>query len=176
MGVQVRKAESDDQRALARIEHDAWSPASSVHLRPSPEAVFFRELITPENVLVALESGRLVGAVKLVPMAEAHPRFADAVRHVQQIHGFSVAPEHHGRGAGTALLDAVRWEAAARGARRVTLRVLSTNDRAQALYRRNGYEVEGVLRNEFFLQGRYVDDVLMALDLNAAESPIPDAG
>ena len=36
-----------------------------------------------------------------------------------------------------------------------------------------GFEVEGVLRGEFLLGGRYVDDVLMALDLTAAPASGP---
>ena len=40
-------------------------------------------------------------------------------------------------------------------------------DAARGLYEAAGFEVEGVLRGEFLLEGDYVDDVLMALDLTA---------
>jgi len=40
--------------------------------------------------------------------------------------------------------------------------VLGPNSGARALYEACGFEVEGVLREEFFLDGRYVDDVQMA--------------
>ena len=56
-------------------------------------------------------------------------------------------------------------EAASRGARRLTLRVLGPNAVARGLYEACGFTVEGVLREEFLLDGRYVDDVLMALEL-----------
>lgn len=156
----------DDERALARIAHAAWSWQSAANPQPSVDAPFFSELIPPGNVLVATADTRVLGLVKLVPMSLAQPKVASAVTHVQQIYGFSVAPEHQGQGVGSALLHAVRQETAVRGARRVTLRVLGTNTRAQALYRRHGYQVEGILRGELFLQGKYVDDVLMALDLS----------
>jgi RimJ/RimL family protein N-acetyltransferase len=45
--------------------------------------------------------------------------------------------------------------------------VLSTNAPARALYERYGFEVEGVLREAFLLEGVYVDDLLMGLDLTA---------
>ena len=48
---------------------------------------------------------------------------------------------------------------------RSTLRVFAPNAAARALYDAAGFEVEGVLRGEFFLEGEYVDDLLMALDL-----------
>jgi RimJ/RimL family protein N-acetyltransferase len=56
-------------------------------------------------------------------------------------------------------------EARDRGARRLTLRVLGTNGPARDLYLSLGFVVEGVLHEEFRLDGRYVDDVLTALSL-----------
>ena len=44
--------------------------------------------------------------------------------------------------------------------------MLSHNADARALYAAAGFEIEGVLRGYFRLDGRYVDDVLMALDLS----------
>ena len=49
--------------------------------------------------------------------------------------------------------------------RKLTLRVLGHNGPARALYEACGFEVEGVSRGLFFLDGVYVDDVLLALDL-----------
>ena len=161
----VRGAVPADEPALARIAHDAWTPDGSVLARPDRDGPFFRDPAGPENVLVAENSGEPVGSARLVPGPEVQPKCPAAVQHVQEIWSLSVVPEHQGRGAGTALLRAVRHEALARAARRITLRVLSTNPRARDLYLAHGYAVEGVLRGEFFLQGRYVDDVLMALDL-----------
>ena len=48
------------------------------------------------------------------------------------------------------------------------MRVLAPNEAARQLYEQSGYVVEGVLRGEFFLDGEYVDDMLMALDLTAS--------
>ena len=44
--------------------------------------------------------------------------------------------------------------------------MLTRNEAALRLYERCGFVVEGVLRGEFFLDGVYVDDLLMALDLS----------
>ena len=63
------------------------------------------------------------------------------------------------------LVEAAVEEARDRGARKLTLRVLGGNTRARQLYDGCGFIVEGILRAEFFLDGRYVDDVLMARDL-----------
>jgi RimJ/RimL family protein N-acetyltransferase len=46
--------------------------------------------------------------------------------------------------------------------------VLAHNADARALYTRCGFEVEGVLRGLFLLDGTYIDDVRMTLDLTAS--------
>ena len=51
------------------------------------------------------------------------------------------------------------------GASRLTLRVLGHNTPARNLYTACGFEIEGVLRGFFRLDGRDVDDVLMTLPL-----------
>jgi ribosomal protein S18 acetylase RimI-like enzyme len=82
--------------------------------------------------------------------------------------GLSVAEEFRRRGVGRALLDAAIREATARGARRLTLRVLAPNEPARRLYESAGFVVEGVQRELFLLEGAYVDDILMTLDLGRA--------
>jgi ribosomal protein S18 acetylase RimI-like enzyme len=114
----------------------------------------------PEDLLVATIDGRVVGVVKL-----ARPTSLATNAHVLMIAGLAVSPEHRGEGVGRSLVSAAVSEAKVRGARRLTLRVLASNGRARALYSALGFIVEGVLREEFLLDGRYVDDVLMALPL-----------
>ncbi len=91
-------------------------------------------------------------------------RFASS-DHVVTISGIGVDPGRQRRGVGRALMDAAAAEARRRGARRLTLRVFAPNAAARRLYASAGFAVEGVLRGEFLLDGEYVDDVLMALDL-----------
>ena len=52
------------------------------------------------------------------------------------------------------------------GARKLTLRVLASNPGAVHVYRRAGFVEEGRLTGLFLLEGRYVDDLLMSLDLS----------
>ncbi len=108
--------------------------------------------------------GAVVGYVRI-----GAPTSVASNRHVVAITGLAVDPGRRGEGIGRALVDAAAREAAARGARRLTLRVLGPNAAARGLYERAGFVVEGVLRDEFHLDGRYVDDVLMARDLTPSE-------
>ena len=88
-----------------------------------------------------------------------------ATDHVVMVTGIAVSPAFQRRGVGRALIDAAAAEARRRGARRLTLRVLAPNENARRLYESAGFAVEGIQRGEFFLEGEYVDDVLMALGL-----------
>jgi ribosomal protein S18 acetylase RimI-like enzyme len=79
--------------------------------------------------------------------------------------GLAVDPAARRRGVASALLTAAEQLADARGARKLSLHVLSTNTAALSLYERLGFRREGTLREEFRIAGRYVDDVLMAKHL-----------
>jgi ribosomal protein S18 acetylase RimI-like enzyme len=57
--------------------------------------------------------------------------------------GIYVAGAARGHGIGTALLDAIKAEAGARGLTRVRLDVIESNPRARALYERQGFRATG---------------------------------
>jgi RimJ/RimL family protein N-acetyltransferase len=166
--VAIRLAEPADEAALAALDLASWTILSSPAPRPDPasEWTFFDERTTPDDVLLALLGDDLAGYVRL---GRATP--LEASDHVRTIAGFVVDARFRRRGVGRALLDATATEARRRGARRLTLRVLAANESARRLYESAGFVVEGVLREEFLLDGAYVDDVLMALDLRARRPP-----
>jgi len=160
--IDVRPAEPSDEDALAAIDLVTWTWLTSP--APTPDLAsgwtFFDERTAPEDVLVAVVEGTVAGYVKLGRATELA-----ASDHVAMVSGIAVDPARQRLGVGRALIDAAATEARRRGARRLTLRVLGPNEGAQRLYESAGFVVEGVLREEFFLDGRYVDDLLMALDL-----------
>ncbi|MFD3516995.1 GNAT family N-acetyltransferase [Streptomyces sp. NPDC058657] len=155
----IRPATAADDVALGRLDRETWSPLHAVTPLPEPPyGPYFDDSHRPEDVLVAEDTpgGELCGYVRLV-----HPTPLACNMHVLQINGLAVAEHARGRGIGRLLVRAARAEAARRGARRITLRVLGHNAPARALYEAEGYVVEGVLPGEFYLGGAYVDDVLM---------------
>lgn len=155
----VRLASDSDGRALARIDLATWTP--DVSPAPAPADVdsyeFFTGRKVPDNVLVAEVDGDVVGWVKV---QSPTPLLSHA--HVLEIGGLAVDPTRQGACVGRQLVEAAVQECRRRGARKVTLRVLGPNTAAQRLYESCGFLNEGVLHEEFMLQGRYVDDVLMA--------------
>jgi len=162
--VMIRRAVLADELALADLDWRTWAPDNSVAPRPArgPRAAgtghFFDRFHLPEHFLVAETEHRLVGYLRLV-----QPVLLPSGAHVRQIQGFAVDQPARGRGVGRALLEASVEETRRQGARRLTLRVLSVNSAARRLYEQTGFVVEGVLHEEFLINGAYVDDVMMAL-------------
>lgn len=155
----IREARQDDDAALLEIDFATWTPVVSPAPVPTREerTSFFVADRGPDSFLVAEVDGRVGGYVALhqgIPLSSHE--------HVMEINGLAVDPALQGRGVGEALVRGAVAAAAARGARKVSLRVLGENVGARRLYERCGFVVEGVLRGEFVLDGRLVDDVLMA--------------
>ncbi|MER5915914.1 GNAT family N-acetyltransferase [Streptomyces sp. NPDC001982] len=153
----IRAALPDDEEELSLLDRTTWSPLHAVMPEPRPPyPPFFDERHPVDDVLVAELEQRIVGYLRL-----GHPTRLAVNAHVWQIQGLAVAEETRGRGAARALLRAAADEARRRGARRLTLRVLGYNTPARKLYESEGFAVEGVLRQEFLIDGAYVDDVFM---------------
>ncbi|WP_240982644.1 GNAT family N-acetyltransferase [Streptomyces sp. S3(2020)] len=157
----IRHATLDDEDALGRLDRVTWSTLHAVSPRPRPPyEPFYGERFGPRDHLVAELDGVLVGYIRL-----GFPTPLACNAHVRQIQGLVVAEEARGAGVGRALLRAVQEEARKLGARRITLRVLGHNAPARKLYESEGFTVEGVLPEEFLLDGAYVDDVFMGRSL-----------
>jgi len=166
--VTIRRSLAADEPALRVLDRATWTSESSPAPTPPAARRFFGTECAPRDVLVALDGEEIVGYVRIAP-----PTPLQSNRHVLEIRGLSVDPGRRRQGIGRALLDAAAQEAAGRGVRRLTLHVLGHNEGAQAVYARCGFGVEGVLREEFELDGRYVDDVLMARVIGPADAARP---
>lgn len=152
----IRPADLADDEALVAADDATWSTTTTPAPKRGPRTFFAGTPV--EDVVVGELDGRVVGYVQLHNAFGQEPSH----QHVLEINGLAVHPDGAGRGIGAQLVEAAVAEAQRRGARKVTLRVLGHNARARALYERCGFTAEGVLREEFLLDGSYVDDVLMA--------------
>lgn len=76
--------------------------------------------------------------------------------------GVGVLKEYWGNGIGKNLLkESVKW-ADSNEIMKITLSVLETNVKAIELYRKNGFEVEGILKNDKYLSdGNYYNTIVM---------------
>ena len=147
-----------DQAALTELDALAWSAdAGFPSIAGLKDGNFFTTDNPPEAHLVAELNGRVAGYIRLKP-----PTRLPENAHVIQVQGLAVHPDERRRGAAGSLLDAAAKQLRDRGIRKLTLRVLSTNQAAIRLYERHGFAREGTQLEEFLINGRYVDDILMA--------------
>jgi ribosomal protein S18 acetylase RimI-like enzyme len=161
----IRQARPEDEGALRSIDAATWSAGVSPAPPPAADAAFFGGRIAPADVLVA-ETGQVIAG--FAALGHSHPLASRS--HVLEIRALAVHPARQRSGVGRRLVEACIEQARSRDARKLSLRVLGGNVAARRLYESCGFTVEGVSREEFFLGGRYVDDILMACMLDMAET------
>ena len=116
---------------------------------------FQTELIEKNGpVYYAVSEGRVVGWADVFP--ENNPRMS----HRGGL-GMGLLPAFRGQGLGSKLLQSVLDHSKRFGLEKVELHVYTTNLPAIALYRKHGFEQEGLLRSFRKLDGQYFDCLAM---------------
>jgi len=160
----LRRARPADAEAFARLMNEPNVFANLLQM-PFPDADLWRKRLSDqvsvahstELHLVAEVQGEVIASAGLHPCGPAVRR-----RHAMGL-GMSVAVPWQGRGVGSALMAALcdyadNWV----GALRIELGVYADNERAQALYRKFGFELEGRQRAYALRDGALVDSLMMA--------------
>jgi ribosomal protein S18 acetylase RimI-like enzyme len=81
-------------------------------------------------------------------------------RHAGEL-GIAVLPQFRGVGVGSALLDSALTVASEKGFKKVNLSVFRTNKNAMNLYKRFGFKKVGEKKKQFYLNGSYIDEIIM---------------
>ncbi|MDQ4143876.1 MAG: ribosomal protein S18-alanine N-acetyltransferase [Actinomycetota bacterium] len=146
-----------------------------VYPRPWSASLFLSELTqrTTRSYLVARHRGEVVGYCGMM--------FTGFEAHVTNI---AVDPDWHGHKIGSRLLIAIITEAMARNCPRISLEVRVSNEPAQAMYRKFGFEATGY-RKGYYIETNedalimVVDDALTSeyrLRLQQIRAQLDDAG
>jgi len=108
-----------------------------------------------ERRFVVEHEGSRVGLVELVEINHIHRRAEFQI---------IIAPEHQGKGyASEATLLAIEYAFFVLNLYKLFLVVDCDNQPALSVYRKLGFQDEGILRHEFFVNGEYRDAVRMAI-------------
>ncbi len=125
---------------------------------------FYRYILANDLCqMLALMDGLVVGWCDVLPAR------GEARAHIGTL-GIGLVPPARHMGIGPKLMQQAIDAAWARGLTRIELTVKADNAKAKALYQRFGFEVEGLLRNSFRVDGEYSDSYAMAL-LRPGETP-----
>jgi len=146
-GWTIRRAERRDVSDLLVLE-EAQFP------EPWTRGMLLDEITNTETrrYTVALEGSRIVGYLGVMfVLDELH------------VNTLGTLPGYEGRGIATALLDDAWHDAQERGIRRATLEVAVSNERAQRLYYRYGFQPVGIRKN--YYERTHEDALVLWADL-----------
>jgi RimJ/RimL family protein N-acetyltransferase len=118
---------------------------------------FYRSILAGDGCqFVAVADDGVLGWCDVLPAR------GQARAHIGTL-GIGLVPAARHRGIGARLMQAAIACAWAQGITRIELSVRADNANAKALYERLGFQVEGLMRRAFCLQGQYFDGIAMAL-------------
>ena len=97
---------------------------------------------------------------KLISVCGIHGSSLKRLKHRVNL-GISILKDYHDLGLGTILMNVLIERAKELGKLKIELDVRSDNLGAIEVYKKTGFEVEGVRKNGFYVDGKYVDLLLM---------------
>jgi RimJ/RimL family protein N-acetyltransferase len=164
----IREADGEDTRAVLDYvnavcgESDFLSFGPGEFERTEPEEEeYLRQCRAAGNrlYLLGMIDGIVVATLSFA--GGQRPR----LRHSGEF-GMSVRKVCWGLGIGSLMLDAlIQWAGEGGIVKKINLRVRTDNRRAIRLYESKGFVMEGALRKEILLDGRYYDHYWMGLEL-----------
>ena len=118
----------------------------------------YEDLLATHTLYIAEENGQPIGTYRLVPK-----QYRQA--HTVYLGSFGVAHALKGKGYGFKILEEIKKNVQQNGQSRIELTVDLDNDAAIHLYKKAGFETEGIIRNSYRLSatGLLYDEYLMAV-------------
>ena len=156
----IRRAVSDDAKGFCELMEDE-SVFSRLFQMPFPTESAWKDRIGSRSnegdlQLVAVSEGKLISTVGVVGNQRMRRRHSCLL-------GIAVIGPAQGKGVGTAMMKAIteyadKWTTFTR----IELTVFADNTNAISLYKKFGFEEEGLLRHYALRNGRFDDVISMA--------------
>jgi ribosomal protein S18 acetylase RimI-like enzyme len=152
--MEIRLIEEGDFQGVMALENATWTLDNAPRVNPFLTLEDFIESLWNRKVIVAIEDdGTVLGFLEFSKKKD---------RPYTYFIGIGVAENVQGRGVGRMMMNHLFDYAKANEIRKISLHVMCTNPGAIQFYERLGFVTEGTLKDEFFLNGQFVDDHLMA--------------
>ncbi len=129
-----------------------YEQMSSEEFRP-----IFEDLLSDKVIYVFEENGISAGMFKLVLLKHR-------CTHIAYLGGLAIHPDFAGKGLGLKMMREIIDLAEQKGIKRLELSAGTENLRAIELYKKAGFEPEGILRKYTHLksEGRFIDELMMS--------------
>ena len=134
MAITLRSYEPHDFAALHRLDQACFPPGISY----SKTTLRYFLTLPSADCVIAEESGGIVGFT----VSEENPPLAHIIT-------LDVTEKHRRLGVGTALLQQLESNLAARGVRSILLETANDNEAAVAFWKRRGYRIEATLKRYY---------------------------
>lgn len=160
MSITVRQIELKDAKGFYKALSSVAAEKKYILTLEPPSfestQTFIRSNIENNHAQYVAESNEtIVGWADIIPFTR------QSMTHVGSL-GIGVISEFRGQGIGRRLLEITIEHAWQQGLKRLELEVFSDNEIAMNLYKKYGYQVEGIKRYARCLNGDYQDIVVMA--------------
>lgn len=170
MNIIIRHAKVEDAHAIAEAERQiAQNPgflcSQPFELSDANVANTILSFLKDKKgvYLVAEQEGHLVGHAFLEP----YP--LQALSHVADLN-IAVHLGWQSKGIGKKLLEQIiEWAKNSSSLEKIQLNVRASNAAALSLYKKMGFQEEGRLKNRLKIKDRYIDDIVMGLNLRKQE-------
>jgi [ribosomal protein S18]-alanine N-acetyltransferase len=134
MAITLRSYEPHDFAALHKLDQACFPPGISY----SKTTLRYFLTLPAADCVVAEDRGHIVGFI----LSEENPPLAHIVT-------LDVEEKYRRRGIGTALLEKLESNLAARGVRSILLETATNNEAAVAFWKSHGYRIEAVLKRYY---------------------------
>ena len=155
MKIEVRLSKKSDFEHLLEIDNRVWNTATTPAIIKWNSVSEYKQRNPEGSQLVALVNGKVAGYLGF-----HSPTPLNTNQHVLEI-DIAVDRYFQGIGVGKSLLSSAVKIFKEKGIKKLSLRVLETNSGAIRFYQKCGFLEQGKLINEFFIDGKYVNDLLM---------------
>lgn len=106
-------------------------------------------------ILIAEDEGEMIGFLSADRGRQKRTKHAAYIT-------IGILKEYKGRGIGTALLEVMENWSKENGISRMESTVMCHNVEGMRLYRKNGFEVEGIRKHAVYVDKQYIDEYYMA--------------
>ncbi|QQK77705.1 GNAT family N-acetyltransferase [Salicibibacter cibarius] len=155
MSIYIRQTKESDSEELMDLNNLIWNKSNT-------PAFFYWESVEEYSKhcpvgkqFVAIINDKVAGYI-----GYKNPTGLKSNSHVLDI-DIGVHPDFQRKGVGKALLNHVFSWGKKNGFVKISIRVLSTNRSAIQFYISQGFKEQEMLKDEFLIDGKFVDDILM---------------
>lgn len=147
---------------LWAIDRAIWNTQNTPALEQYEDYERYATGLKRQQLLLALDetTGAVLGA-----LSYHHPSALPAHRR-HWVLGIGIAPSAQGQGVGQALMQRLLAMAPSYNIGKISLRVFETNPHARRFYQKLGFQDEGFLPREYWLNDQWVAEYIMAYYLD----------